>query len=134
MLRILWSILLCLISAILVFLFQNLWFVYRQKERGCKSAKKYPHKDPFLGLDLFLKNIKCLSEHRLLPEAYKRHAELGATYETINMGKRNVHTVEPQNLRVIFSTDSTRWGVQPARFKEMGALFGRGLVTCDGSV
>jgi len=36
----------------------------RSREHGCKSPRAYPHKDPLLGLDVFVSTGSAIQQHR----------------------------------------------------------------------
>jgi hypothetical protein len=57
------------------------------REHGCQPMRvKYPHKDPILGIDLFIRNVKAVSEHKFLQTVTRRHEEVGETYQLNMMG------------------------------------------------
>lgn len=57
------------------------------QQHGCEAIRiKYPHKDPFFGVDLFLRNLKAVYKHQFLETVTKRHAEVGETYQLNMLG------------------------------------------------
>ena len=57
------------------------------REHGCQSIHvKYPHKDPILGIDIFIRNVKAVSKHNFLETVTKRHEEVGETYQLNMLG------------------------------------------------
>ena len=111
-------------------------FGYRRKRdlKGCREPPRYNHKDPIFGFDLFLKTGKQYEENRYLPELTKMFERYGDTFEAINVGERNIFTIEPENLRAIFTTEAHIWGVQPIRLGPMEPFCGRGFLTVDGDL
>ncbi len=47
---------------------------------------KYPHKDPILGLDLFISNALAAWQHRFLETVNRRHDGSGETYQLNILG------------------------------------------------
>ncbi|KAL9031244.1 MAG: hypothetical protein Q9196_000712 [Gyalolechia fulgens] len=102
------------------------------RANGCQPPKKFPHADPFLGIDLFLQAGKLFEENRYLLELIKRYAENGRTFQTNLFGTASINTIEPENLRTIYSAKFLDWGVQPIRLPAQEPFCGRGVITTDG--
>ena len=100
---------------------------------GCQPPKKYPHSDPFLGLDLFFKTGKLFEENRYLFDLLERYGKLGRTFETNLLGSPSINTIEPRNLQTIYVTKFVDWGVQPVRLPAQEPFCGRGFITTDGA-
>ncbi|KAJ8064629.1 hypothetical protein OCU04_006955 [Sclerotinia nivalis] len=110
-------------------------WLYRHRlarSNGHLPPRKYPHMEPFFGLDLFIKTGKLLKEHRMLPEIAQRFADHGRTFQTSNLGRTQINSIEPENIHTVFSTRSTEWGVQPIRLAAQEPFCGRGFITTDG--
>lgn len=57
------------------------------QEHGCQPIHiKYPHKDPILGIDVFIQNVKAVSKHTFLETVTRRHEEVGETYQLNMLG------------------------------------------------
>jgi cytochrome P450 len=102
------------------------------RKNGCEPAKKYPHKDPIFGLDLFLQAGKMFSEHTFLPVTFKRYKENGSTFETKTLGTPTICSCEPDNLQSVFATNARNWGVS-YRLPALDAYCGKGFLTTDGA-
>ena len=100
---------------------------------GCQPPKKYPHKEPIFGLDLFIKARTLLRENRLLPEIAQRYADHGRTFETKSLGSCTINTIEPLNLHTVWVSSFNDWGVQPLRLPVQDTFCGRGFITTDGA-
>ncbi|KAL8669531.1 MAG: hypothetical protein Q9168_005875, partial [Polycauliona sp. 1 TL-2023] len=126
----------CLVTVLCVFityhLYQYLQHFYLARSNGCRPPRKYPHKDPFLGIDFFLETGKILSENRYLPELEKRYEKYGSTFQTNLFGTPSINTIEPDNLQAVYSTNSKAWGVEPLRLPAQEPFCGRGFITTDG--
>ncbi|KAF4620202.1 hypothetical protein G7Y89_g14620 [Cudoniella acicularis] len=59
------------------------WRAYEREKRrhGCGEAVKYPHKDPFFGLDLLIKDMKDHTAGAYLKEIQHHCAVYGKTHE-----------------------------------------------------
>ena len=72
-----------------------------QRQMGTMPPRAYPTKDPIMGFDKFTENMKALKEHRLLEMVVERFQRMNTnTFTILNLGKRVVVTVEPENLKV----------------------------------
>ena len=112
-------------------------FISRQRyarlvrSHGCEPPPKYPHKDPFFGLDLFLQAGKMFEENRFLPVMFARYAANGPTFETNTLGTPTVCSCEPDNLHAVFAANARDWGVG-YRLPALEDWCGRGFLTTDG--
>ena len=100
---------------------------------GCRPAMKYPHWDPFLGLDLFFMTGKLFEENKYLPHLVERYGKLGRTFETNLLGSPSINTIEPQNLQTVYVANFKDWGVQLVRLPAQEPFCGRGFITTDGT-
>ncbi len=102
------------------------------RANGCQPPRKFPHKDPILGLDLFFKAGKLFEENRYLPELVKRYKENGNTFETKSLGSFTINSIAPENLQTVFVSKFKDWGVQPVRLPAQDPFCGHGFITTDG--
>lgn len=102
------------------------------RANGCRPPKKYPHKDPILGLDLFFQTGKTLQENRYLPELTKRYGELGSTFQSKSLGSFVINSIRPENIQAVWSTMFKDWGVGPVRLPAQDPFCGHGFITTDG--
>ena len=117
------------------------WYAFRSQRRhhlsranGCLPPSKYPHKDPFFGLDLFLKTGKLFQENQYLPELVRRYQDLGSTFETKSFGSFAINSIRPENLQTIWVSNYKDWGVQPVRLPAQYPFCGVGFITTDGPI
>ena len=103
------------------------------RQRGCESPRQYPHKEPFLGLDLFFNTGNAIQGHRFLPVLTNRYNTLGNTFQSTILGFTNINSIEPENLHTVFSSRSEDWGVEPVRLAALFPFCGRGFITTDGA-
>ena len=125
-----------LTSCFCVWLGNKLIISYRfgkiARSRGCQSPRKYPHKDPLLGLDLFLRTGKAIQEHYYLRELEERYGSLGPTFATNTWSSTSINSIEPENLKAVFSSNFNDWGVEALRLPAQYPFCGRGFITTDG--
>ncbi|CAG8958276.1 hypothetical protein HYFRA_00000631 [Hymenoscyphus fraxineus] len=101
-------------------------------QHNCLPPPKYPHKDPFLGTDLFRANIQAAKESRLLATWLQRFQQHGDTFSANFLGAPAICTVDPRNLQTILSTNFHDFGVQPLRRDATLPFLGEGVFTMDG--
>jgi len=104
------------------------------RANGCQLPKKYPHKDPFLGLDLCLQTGKLFEKNRYLPELVRRYNEYGPTFEINSLGSSNINSIVPENLQTVWSSKFVDWGVQPVRLPAQDPFCRSDFITTDGPV
>ena len=103
------------------------------RQHGCQSPRSYPHKEPFLGLNLFFNTGNAIQGHRYLPELTHRYNTLGNTFQSTTLGSVSINSIDPENLHTVFSTKSNDWGVEPVRLPAQFPFCGRGFITTDGT-
>ncbi|MCJ1458141.1 hypothetical protein MMC28_008512 [Mycoblastus sanguinarius] len=101
----------CILAAYYISKSQRRWSLVRAN--GCQPPRKFPHKDPILGLDLFFKAGKLFEENRYLPELVQRYNDNGSTFETESLGSFTVNSIAPKNLETVWSLKFSDWGVEP---------------------
>lgn len=105
----------------------------KARQHGCYPPQAYPHKDPFLGVDLFLQTGNAIQNHRYLSELTRRYTALGNTFGTKSLGTSSVNSIEPENIKAVFSSNFSDWGVEPVRLPAQDPFCGRGFITTDGA-
>ncbi|KAJ3497075.1 hypothetical protein NLG97_g2179 [Lecanicillium saksenae] len=66
------------------------------------EVRKYPHLDPFWGLDLSLDMWRDFSRGRLAEGMRLRHARCGATFKARELfGAECIYTIDPENIRAV---------------------------------
>ena len=101
-------------------------------EHGCQQPKFYPHKEPFLGLDLFFNTIRSTKERRRMEFSKQLFDQLGQTWQSVSFGKKIVNSIDPDNLKSVLATDFDSWGLAPLRYPAASPFMGRGVFTSDG--
>lgn len=104
----------------------------KAQKHGCRPARRYKHKDPVFGLDIFLRTGDAITKNRFLVEHQQRYDTYGHTFEAINFGSSAIYSVHPDNLRAVWSKNAADWGIQPLRLSNMRPFCGEGFITMDG--
>jgi len=102
------------------------------RRHRCQPARRYRHKDPIFGLDIFLRTGNAMSKNRFLDEHQQRYDTYGRTFEALNFGSRVIYSVHPDNVRAVWSKNAADWGIQPVRLHNMQPFCGMGFITTDG--
>ncbi|KKZ64676.1 hypothetical protein EMCG_01364 [[Emmonsia] crescens] len=103
------------------------------KENSCKPPPAYPHKDPFLGLDLTLKLGKYKANNTILEEGQNRFKTFGNTYSLNSIGIPVVTTCEPENIKCMLSLKFQDYEINALRKEGFHGVFGHGIFTTDGA-
>ena len=108
---------------------------YQSKVRqlGCDSARTYPQSDSILGIDLFLRTGKAIQGNSYLLELTRRYGLLGNTFSAKSLGTSSINSIEPENLKAVFSSKVQDWGVAPLRYPAGKPFCGKGFITTDGN-
>lgn len=116
-------------------LYQKLisWFHYKSmmSKNGCQEPPSYPHKDPVLGLDLFLLYKKAFQERNFLDLSWQLFEKHGKTYQANRLGNRVIKTMDPELTKYTHATFFDHFGVEKIR---SGAeyLWGDGITVVEG--
>lgn len=95
------------------------------------TGKKYPHVDPFLGLDLSLQTWRDFHRGVLSEGIRKRHVRYGRTFVTNNLGAECIYTIDPENIRAITTRDFEKWG-KSGWVAEAAKHVGHGVLLNEG--
>lgn len=95
------------------------------------TPRKYPHLDPFLGLDLAFRTWCDFQKGELSEGLRRRHALYGQTFVAINFGADCIYTVEPENIRSITTTQFPNFG-KSAWVSEAAKHVGSGVLLNEG--
>lgn len=122
------------LSFLVVYYRLRSWYhEHKARKHGCRSPPTYPRYDPFFGIDLFLQTGKAIQNHCYLPELTRRYARMGNTFSTKSLGTSSINSIEPENLKAVFSSNFSDWGVEPVRLPAQNPFCGRGFITTDGA-
>ena len=120
-----------------VYIFQK-WRVYSTFraaaiQHGCQRPRKYPHRDPILGYDLYRERAKA-TQYGQLMKLYVGHFELyGKTFEEQFFNTKVINTMEAANIQQVAALSFQDWGKVSARNISSSPFLGRGIFTSDGA-
>ena len=106
----------------------------KERNHGCKAAKRYPHKDPIFGLDLVFQDQQAHKRGQHLHAVQDRFRRCGKTFEQLMPDRtRVIHTMEPKNAQTV-AIQVQDFGFAPMRyeFPPTREFFSRGILTVDG--
>lgn len=108
---------------------------YTERQNGCSTPKRYPHKDPVLGLDFFfmmgmaMRTGKMLEVNQTLFDAY------GKTFQANSWGTTVTNTCDPRNIQTVLALSFKNFGkVKMKPEKPGGSLMAQGIFTADGAI
>ncbi|TLD22412.1 hypothetical protein PspLS_07903 [Pyricularia sp. CBS 133598] len=114
-------------------LFAKLTFELRARSLGCLPAKIYPHKDPVVGLDYFLKALRAAGAGQFFNFARENLTNIGHTHYAMALGSWVLHTDEPENIKSILATDFDSWEVAGPRLLPVLSVLGpKSIFTSNG--
>ena len=103
------------------------------RENGCKPPKRYPHRDPILGLDVLRENAANGKSGTFNECVKARYNKLGVnTYTSLFLGEEIIQTIEPENIKAVLATSFKDFELPPRRKEAMAPTFGHGIFTTDG--
>ena len=102
---------------------------------SCQPPPQYPHKEPFLGLDLSLSTYIALRNYRYLEAEQSLFQENGNTYASKTIGRAALNTCDPENIKSLLSIKFLDYvyGSPRSRRLRFRRLMGEGLMTTDGA-
>lgn len=103
------------------------------RERGCQPPPSVAQKDPIFGLDVVLQLFRSYEGGRRNVAFKKQIETYGSTFQWKTYGTTRIFTIEPDNLRAVFSTDFKNWGLQPLRLGPWEPFVGKGIMDSDGA-
>lgn len=89
-----------------------------EKANGCGSLPRYPQKDPLLGLDIVLAQIKSVKAHRFLEwleKFYWNAPNKAKTFSVNILGSRQIYTIDPTNIKALLSGQFGQFLIAPLR-------------------
>ncbi|TGO14020.1 hypothetical protein BTUL_0059g00050 [Botrytis tulipae] len=80
-----------------------------ERKNGCMQPRKYPHKDPLLGLDLFFKLGAAMKTGKVLQANRELYATYGKTFQSNSWGTPTIHTCESENIKTVLALSFGGW-------------------------
>ena len=107
------------------------YYVAMSKNR-CKEPVQYRHKDPILGLDLFLAYKNAFEKGKFLEISQRQFELYGKTFKAKSFGTTMIKTIDPEVSKAVHGTFFDNFGLQPLRYDTAKNLFGNGIIVVDG--
>ncbi len=117
---------------ILRHIFYNLLHRYHVKSNGCAEPPSYPHKDPILGLDLFIKYMGAFQSGSFLSFNKSMFDQYGKTFKANVLGTTTYRTIDPEVSKAVYATYASNFGLQPLRYDIAKHFWGNGIIVVDG--
>jgi cytochrome P450 len=121
-------------AVLYLFLKLQRWVSYNATLRrlGCREPPWYPHKDPFLGIDLFMQYMNAFQNGYFLKLNKDQYDIYGKTFKANSFGTTFIKSIDPEVSKAFHSTSFTKFGLQPLRYEVSKNLFGNGIIVVDG--
>ena len=103
------------------------------RKNDCLPPPKYPHRDPFLGLDLFFDQFKAMKRGDTAKTERERFRRYGKTFEANSWGTKCIHTMEAENVQAVLAQKFDCFGVEPMRLHVGEPFIGKGVFSTDGA-
>lgn len=103
------------------------------QENNCFSAPTFPQWERILGIDLMLDNFKSWKAGQLLDRTRSRFRQVGNTYSATVAGMPSIFTIEPENIKAIFSEKFDDFDSGWLRRRAFAPSIGDVLITADGA-
>lgn len=107
------------------------FFSNKTEHNSAPSSSKYPHIDPFLGLDLAVQTWREFKRGELCEGLRKRHAQYGPTFTTNTLGADTIYTTEPDNIRTVTTHEFAKFG-KSGWVTEAAKHIGSGVLMNEG--
>lgn len=95
--------------------------------------KSYRHRDPILGLDLFLRRVNSIKLGNSLDLDSDLFDTYGRTVQTNVWATKQYVTMDPLNIQTICATQVEKFGSAPMNNAVCQPLLGDGIITTDGA-
>jgi hypothetical protein len=102
------------------------------QKNGTQPARKLPQWEQWVGIQNVLEMLKAAKNHGILELGLRRYAAMGKTFETKALGRSFTHTIDPENIKTVLSTNFKDFAVGQ-RIDTLGPLLGSGIFTTDGA-
>lgn len=112
---------------------RSIWQSWKyQRDNRCISPPKFPQLERILGIDMMLDNIRCWQKNTLLSRHRWRYETAGTTYGCTIAGQDTIFTIEPDNIKTVFSDRFSDFDAGWLRRRAFAPAIGDVLITADG--
>lgn len=102
------------------------------QKNGTQPARKLPQWEQWVGIQNVLEMLRAARNHGILELGLRRYTAMGKTFETKALGRSFTHTIDPENIKTVLSTNFKDFAVGQ-RIDTLGPLLGSGIFTTDGA-
>lgn len=102
------------------------------QKNGTQPARKLPQWEQWVGIQNVLEMLRAAKNHGILELGLRRYTAMGKTFETKALGRSFTHTIDPENIKTVLSTNFKDFAVGQ-RIDTLGPLLGSGIFTTDGA-
>lgn len=107
-------------------------FNQASKKYGCARPRRYPHLDPFFGLDLSLRLMRSIQKNESFALDQRLFGIHGKNYIAHSWNRAVLHTMDCENVQAILSTNFDCFAVEPVRGDAIKPVMGNGMFSTDG--
>ena len=100
---------------------------------GCKPPTRFPVWDPVFGIDVMYKTAKAHSGKTMLSTKRNMHAQYGMTHSSRLATVPTISTMEPENLKAVFSTNFKDFHVGLPRRRAFAPVVANSILVADGA-
>lgn len=112
---------------------RSMWQTWKyQRDNQCVPPPKFPQLERILGIDMMLDNIRCWQKNTLLTRHKWRYEKIGTTYGCTIAGQDTIYTIEPDNIKTVFSDRFSDFDAGWLRRRAFAPAIGDVLITADG--
>ena len=118
-----------------VFLHISIYRVRQEliKQHGCKPCAKYPHKDPFFGIDALRDTTRAFRSNTFLKHSRNLYELHGYTFSSRLSTTDIINTIEPENIKALSTTKFEDFVIGPQRRISLSPLLGDSIIVADGA-
>ena len=102
------------------------------KQHNCQPVPRLEQKDRLLGLDTLFKSYAAFQSDTYLQLSQKRFERTGNTFSFRSLGRTELNTCDPENIKAILSGKFRDFAMGPTRKSAFEPLIGHGIFTADG--
>ncbi|THV51506.1 hypothetical protein BGAL_0108g00020 [Botrytis galanthina] len=82
---------------------------------GCSTFKKYAHKDPFFGIDMFVPLAKAMQSGSMLATVEGLFTTYGKTFQSNSWATTVINTMDPLVTQTVLANSPEKFDVAPSR-------------------
>lgn len=97
----------------------------------CSTFKKYAHKDPFFGIDMFVPLAKAMQSGSMLAPVEGLFTIYGKTFQSNSWTTTVINTMDPLVTQTVLANSPENFDVAPSRRPVVEPLMQDGIFTAD---